>query len=156
MWMKILEATHSYIPAITVVGAITLVQVSPIKINPWTWLAKMWKKATGADDIIDKLEDVNKKVENLEIKFDEQITSVGRDNARTRAKVVRKEIIDFGEELRRGKSYSVAEFEEVGRLINEYNELIKEWGFKNSYCTAQMEYIEKYTKGEVTWKDSSR
>lgn len=139
---------YQYAPAITLVGAVTLVQIAPIKINPWSWLAMLIRKAIGTSDLAQKIESIEQKVENLEVKFDEQLTSVSRDNAKTRAKVIRKDIIYFAESLKRGKSYSQSEFEEVGRLINEYNGLIKDYGFKNSYCKAQMEYIENYTKGE--------
>ena len=111
-------------PEITILGALTLIQIAPIKINPWSWILKLLRKAIGTYDIY-------KRMDELE-----------RDLARTRSKVIRKEIIDFAEELRRGKSFHLAEFEEMGRLINEYRKLIEKHKFKNAYCEAQMSYIE--------------
>lgn len=146
--MEIIQLLKQIAPTIAFVGAITLIQISPLQINPWSWFAKMFRRFNGIEGVSEKIEEVEKKVDNIELKFDTQIASVERDNARTRAKVIRKEIIDFAEELKRGKKYSVAEFEEVGRLINEYNDIIKEYGFKNAYCTSQMEYIQNYTKGD--------
>lgn len=127
----IIEYIKALAPEITIIGALTLVQIAPIKIHPWSWLAKLLQRANG-------VEALQKEVARM----DERIKEVKRDNARTRSKVIRKEIIDFAEELRRGKLYSVSEFEEIARIIDEYRGLIKEHGFKNAYCVAQMSFIE--------------
>lgn len=127
----IIEYLKALAPEITIIGALTLVQIAPVKINPWSWLAKLLQRANG-------VEALQKEVARM----DERIKEVKRDNARTRSKVIRKEIIDFAEELRRGKLYSVSEFEEIARIVDEYRGLIREHGFKNAYCVAQMSFIE--------------
>ena len=41
-----------------VLGALTVLQVAPIKINPWTWIARAIGRAINAEVIakVDKLE----------------------------------------------------------------------------------------------------
>lgn len=138
----IIEYLKALAPEITIIGALTLVQIAPIKINPWSWLAKLLQKANGVEALQKEVARMDGRINSLDLKLDERIKEVKRDNARTRSKVIRKEIIDFAEELRRGKLYSVSEFEEIARIVDEYRGLIKEHGFKNAYCVAQMSFIE--------------
>lgn len=146
----LLNYIHKIAPEIIIIGSLTIIQIVPIKINPWSWLAGWIKKAIGIGELNTKINDLDNKIENLEVKFDEQIKHIDKSNARTRSKVIRKEIITFAEELKRGCDFSLAEFEEIGRLINEYRKLIKEHKFKNAYCVAQMEYIEEAMKTRTT------
>ena len=122
------ETLKDIIPELTILGAVTLIQISPLKINPWSWVAKMIRQIVGTAQL------------------EKRIDILSKDIAETRAKVIRKEIIDFAEELKRGKQYHLAEFEEVSRLITEYRGLIKKHDIENGYGVAQMEYIEQYMK----------
>lgn len=130
-----IEALKDIAPEITVLGALTLIQISPLKLNPWSWVVTLLRKLLGTEGLRDDIKQLDAKVKSLE-----------RDIARTRSKEVRKEIIDFAEELKRGKMYHLAEFEEVGRIVDEYRKLIDKYDFKNAYCVAQMEYIEEQMK----------
>ena len=122
------ETLKDIIPELTILGAVTLIQISPLKINPWSWVAKMIRQIVGTAQL------------------EKRIDILSKDIAETRAKVIRKEITDFAEELKRGKQYHLAEFEEVSRLITEYRGLIKKHDIENGYGVAQMEYIEQYMK----------
>ena len=122
------ETLKDIIPELTILGAVTLIQISPLKINPWSWVAKMIRQIVGTAQL------------------EKRIDILSKDIAETRAKVIRKEIIDFAEELKRGKQYHLAEFEEVSRLITEYRGLIKKHDIENGYGVAQMEYIDQYMK----------
>lgn len=141
-----IEQLHNYLPGITIIGALTIIQIVPIKINPWSWIAELIRKALGTDGLKNDLTRLDGRINSLDYKLDERIAQVKRDNARTRSKVIRKEIIDFSEELRRGKQYSVSEFEEVARIVDEYRTIINTHKFKNSYCEAQMKFIEEQMK----------
>lgn len=125
---NMIETIKNILPELTIIGAVTLIQISPLKINPWSWLAKMIRLVNGTEAL------------------EKRIDVLSKDIAETRAKVIRKEIIDFAEELKRGKQYHLAEFEEVSRLITEYRALIKKHDIQNGYGVAQMDYIEEYMK----------
>lgn len=123
---------NQHAPEIIILGAITLIQISPLKINPWSYVALLIRRLVGTEDLKKSFHDMTTRIDALE-----------KSHARTRSKVVRKEIIEFAEDLKRGKEFHLSEFEEMGRIINEYRQIIETHKFKNSYCEAQMDYIEE-------------
>lgn len=111
-----------------VVGAIValsaIIQISPIKLNPWSWIAKKIGRAVNGEMI--------EKVSKLERDFSEMRDSLGeRDakNARTR-------ILRFGDELRRGLKHSKDSFDDILVSITEYE----------SYCSKHEEFKNKITE----------
>ena len=131
-----IETLKDILPELSIIGAVTLIQISPLKINPWSWLAKVIRRINGTEAL------------------EKRIDVLAKDIAETRAKVIRKEIIEFAEELKRGKQYHLKEFEEISRLITEYRGLIKKHGIENGYGTAQMDYIEEYMKERSAYHEN--
>ena len=70
-----------------VFGAITLIQVAPIKINPWSWLGKMLKKSLFGS-IEEKIDKISVKVDRLEVQAEED-----------KAIQARTQILRFADEL---------------------------------------------------------
>lgn len=81
---------------------LTLVQLSPIKINPWSWLAKSVGKAIG--------------IAAVEKKLDEHISTDDRRDADRH----RMEILRFNNELLRSIDHTKEEFIEVLAEIDAY------------------------------------
>ncbi len=107
------------------VAALTLVQVVPVKINPWSFIARSIGKALNKD-MMDKLEsvqddvkDLGNKHSNLEYRMDKDKA----DDCRTR-------ILRFGDELRRGVEHSEEFFNQILDDISDYKH----------YCTEHPEY----------------
>ena len=107
------------------VAALTLVQVVPVKINPWSYIARSIGKALNKD-MMDKLEsvqddvkDLGNKHSNLEYRMDKDKA----DDCRTR-------ILRFGDELRRGVEHSEEFFNQILDDISDYKR----------YCTEHPEY----------------
>lgn len=121
---------------------LTTIQIAPVKINPWSWIGRAIGKAIGIDGISRKLSDMENRINNLEIKIDEDLKrlkkDVGREVAKTRAKSLRSEIIDAAEKHNSGKVFSQEKWCDIGRWIDEYEKLIEKWEFKNSQCVAAM------------------
>lgn len=91
----------------TVAGT-TLVQIAPIKANPWTWVAKAIGKAINEEVIqkVDKLEGDLQKLKNH-----------SEEHA---AKSCRIRILRFGDELLHGKHHSKEHFDQILMDITEY------------------------------------
>lgn len=92
--------------------AMTLVQISPLKVNPWSAIAKAIGRAIG--------------IEAVERKLDTHVTMDDRRNAdghRTR-------ILHFNNELLRGIDHTKEEFIEALHEIDEYEK----------YCAGHPEY----------------
>lgn len=81
---------------------LTLVQLAPIKVNPWSWLAKSVGKAIGIAAIAKKL--------------DEHISTDDRRDADRH----RMEILRFNNELLRSIDHTKEEFIEVLAEIDAY------------------------------------
>ena len=97
---------------------LTLVQVAPVKINPWSALAKTVGCAINAD--------VTKELEEIKAKLDAHVTMDDRRNAdghRTR-------ILHFNNELLRSIAHTKEEFVEVLAEIDAYE----------SYCDEHPDY----------------
>ena len=86
----------------------TLVQISPAKIDPWSWLAKAIGKAINAD--------ISSRLSEIEAKLDNHIETDDRRTADNR----RAQILHFNNELLRPIYHTKEEFVEVLAKIDEY------------------------------------
>lgn len=101
-----------------VLAAMTVIQITPVKLNPWSWLAKAIGKAINAD-VLMKLGEVEKRLDE-HITVDDRRTA---DNSRTR-------ILHFNNELLRDLPHTKEEFIEVLAEIDAYEK----------YCQDHPEY----------------
>lgn len=97
---------------------LTLVQIAPIKINPWSAIAKAVGRAINAD--------VTKELGEIKEKLDNHVTM---DDRRT-ADGHRARILHFNNELLR----------EVNHTEEEFNEVLAEIDAYERYCAEHPEY----------------
>lgn len=106
---------------IIVIGSL-FIQVSPIKINPWSALFKWIGKAlTG--DIKKQLDEITKEV---------------RDNEKDR---IRWEILDFANSCHNGRKHTKDEFRHINKLNQKYIKLLKETEDSNGEFEIEYQYI---------------
>lgn len=96
----------------------TLVQIAPIKINPWSWLAKTVGKAVNAD-MSGRLDGIAAKLDG-HIEMDDRRTADGH----------RAQILHFNNELLRPINHTKEEFIEILTQIDVYEK----------YCETHPEY----------------
>ena len=106
---------ETFISAITtgllvLFGGITLVQIAPIKLNPWSWIAKAIGRAINAE-VIDKVDKLETKVENIKKNTEEH-----------EAKSARVRILRFGDEILHDVKHSQEHYNQVLLDITEYEE----------------------------------
>lgn len=112
-------------------GLSAIVQVAPIKVYPWTWIAKKIGRAINGE----VLEKVNTISQDL-------AEHVKQDDIRE-AKRQRGKIIDFADELRQGVQHSEENFNRILESITEYNRFCtKHPEFPNDKATLSISYIE--------------
>lgn len=114
----------------------TLIQIAPIKINPWdkilTWLGNHMNA------------DIVKRVDVIEGKLDEHI----RDSSEERVRKVRADILDFGNACMNGRKHTKEEFEFVISECDAYEKHIEKMQIKNGVATATIKEIRRlYEKG---------
>lgn len=94
--------------------ALTLVQLAPIKINPWSWIAKTVGRAINAE--------VTAELAAIKTKLDQHVTM---DDRRT-ADGHRARILHFNNELLRDIDHTKEEFIEVLTEIDAYERYCQE------------------------------
>lgn len=119
-----------------IAALMSAIQVSPIKINPWTYLFRAFGRAVNAEML--------EKAESLEI----QIVEVKSSIAENEAKNARVRILHFGDEIYRGRNYSKEHFINILDDISEYEAYCREHpDFKNERTKETERLIlDKYRK----------
>lgn len=139
-------ANKEIIALCVALGIPTLLQISPIKINPWSWIGKMLKWIWRAfcrslnADVLDKLSVMEVKQTETEQKLDKHIKL---DDEREADKV-RASILHFNNELFRFIPHTEEEFVEILFKIDWYNNFCKTHeDYKNSRAMHAIANIER-------------
>ena len=97
----------------------TVVQISPIKIDPWSWLGRFIGRAINGE-VIEKVETLTKDVAKNKADDDEQWASLSRSH-----------ILRFGDELLHGVAHSKEHFDQILLDISKYEK----------YCDSHKDYL---------------
>lgn len=130
---EILECSGSW-SAIAVLAFCTLLQIAPIKINPWSWLAKKIGKAINGEVIV-KVDEIKEDVQQLRAETKTRDT----DLCRTR-------ILRFGDELIHEKSryHTKEHFDQIMDDIDTYEKYCRAHPeYKNTKAVSTIQLIEK-------------
>jgi len=106
------------------------IQITPIKVNPWSALFKwIGKTITGnacnkIDGLIDKVEKIEKDVKNNE-----------KDR-------IRWEILDFANSCRNNRKHTRDEFQHIVALNDKYKRLLQETNDTNGVFEVEYNYIQ--------------
>lgn len=98
---------------------LTILQIAPIKINPWSWIAKKIGRAINGE-LIDKVDNLAVDMKKNKDDDDEQWASLSRSH-----------ILRFGDELRHGVSHSKEHFDQILLDISKYE----------LYCDTHKDYL---------------
>lgn len=109
-------------PAVVFFGAVTIIQIVPIKINPWTALLKWISKILIGD----------LKAELTELKTDFEIT---------KANNMRWEILSFANGCRHNQKHTREEWFHVISQIKEYESYVEEKGIDNGVIEEDSKYL---------------
>ena len=99
----------------------TIIQVAPIKINPWDFLLG-WIGERFNSGINKRINEVNERVNNLEETIDKHIEKCDIDDWKKK----RNYIIKFVNEGVNGARHTKESFENVITLCDEYEEYVKQ------------------------------
>lgn len=105
----------------------TLLQIAPIKINPWTWIGRAIGRAINGE-VLEKVDKLAKDVESNKNDDDEQWASLSRSH-----------ILRFGDELLHGMSHSKEHFDQILLDISKYEH----------YCDSHPEYLNNIANATI-------
>lgn len=116
-------------PSVIIFGVITLIEVVPIKINPWHAIFKWIGKAINGD--------LQKKV--TEIKTD--VTELKKDYEFKKADDMRWEILNFANTCRQGARHSKDEWRHVMDQLAKYEDYTEAKGITNGVIEEDSKYL---------------
>ena len=134
---KVLDYLVHNIAQILFIGSL-VIQISPIKINPWSALFKWLGKVITADS--------NKRIDSLIKKLERTETSIIGlqknidENEKDR---IRWEVLDFANSCRNGKKHTKDEYQHIITLNTKYKDLLKRTKDKNGVFEEEYKYIQK-------------
>lgn len=117
--------------------SMTVIQVVPIKINPWSSLARWLGRIINAD-IDAKVDKLSNSLVDLKKRYDDLYYTYQQDRAVT----CRVRILRFGDEISRGVKHSEESYEQVLSDIDFYEKYcFKHQEFKNNQTVLTTQII---------------
>lgn len=107
----------AWISGVGVAAVTTLIQKFSKKYKPWSWLARQFGKAINAE-MLEKLDDVEKKMDKLEKKDEQQ----DEERAKEKALDARRRILSCADECRRHIKHSEEFFNNVLEDVSCYKD----------------------------------
>ena len=104
---------------------LTLVEITPLKLNPWSALARALGRALNRE-VLQALQTLQQQAAETQAQLQEHIARSGEEQA----DAARQAILKFHSALLRGERHSEEEFAEVLALIDRYE----------AYCRAHPDY----------------
>lgn len=112
--------------AIGFVGLMSLVEVAPIKINPWSWLGNVLNKS-----VITKMD-----------KIEQDVAEVKKEVAESTAVTSRYRILRFDDEILHEVKHSKEHFDQILLDIDVYEKFCEEHpDFKNNLAVMAIKHI---------------
>lgn len=131
--MKIQEILSWGVGAVVAVAS--LLEVSKLKINPWTAFFRLLGRAINAD-LLKEIESMQKRMEQSE-----------QDRAEQDAIELRRRILLFGDEVARGVKHSEEHFNQILQDMTDYETYCQEHeDFKNDKTVITSERIKEAYK----------
>ena len=110
----------------------TLIQISPIKLNPWSWIGRQIGRSINAE-VIEKVDKISVDVKRNKDSSDQEWVELRRTN-----------ILRFGDEIRLGVSHSEEHFAQVLLDISKYKKYCKDHpSFLNDKASATIDLIKQ-------------
>ena len=108
----------------------TLIQITPIKLNPWSWIGRMIGRAINGE-VLDKVNSLS-----------EDVRALKDEDAERWASLSRSHILRFGDELLHGVPHSKEHFDQILLDISKYEDYCDEHpNYKNNIANATIRQI---------------
>ena len=108
----------------------TLIQITPIKINPWSWIARMIGRAINGE-VLTKVDNLGKELADHKEKSEER-----------HATLCRAHILRFRDEVLHGIPHSKEGYDNILIDIDSYEEYCdKHPGYKNNIAVETIKHI---------------
>ena len=108
-----------------VIMALSLVEISPIKINPWSIFIKWIAKLLGIVELKTEIVQVRDRMDELEKKIDNMKISEEEKEQLKEALAARRRILRFNDELLQKVRHSKEMFDDILTDISDYDRYVR-------------------------------
>lgn len=129
---QLLNSDKFWVVAICII--LTLVEITPIKINPWSWLAKKIGSAFNGD-LMKEIGDLKTGLESVK----EDVADIREEAKEREATNRRTRILEFGDEILHETDYSKEHWDNVLMDISAYE----------IYCDDHPHYMNNVAKATI-------
>lgn len=147
---EISRVIHIITPFITILSVV--VEVAPIKINPWTVILKYVGGIInrGVYKKLDAIEGATQRnaqaIEDIKVEMESRFNAYDKQDKEYQAVGMRNEIINFAENLKLGRVYSEKQFEYILDVVSKYNMHCETYKIKNHYIDDAHDIIKSEMK----------
>lgn len=127
---------------------LTLIQIAPIKINPWSYIGKAIGRFINIE-VLERQEELEKKVASL----DEKIVESEERELKIQAELARKRILRFNDELLHNQNHSKEMFDDILEDIELYETYYKTHTIKNGKAKHAVQNINSVYDKRMEKKD---
>ena len=125
--VKAWNIVKDFIPIATALSVV--VEITPIKINPWSKILKSVGKIMNQDLCVE-MKNINEKLKVVSSRVDEN--EIDR---------IRYEILDFSNACRNNREHSKDQFQHVIDINKKYHKILEENGLENGIIDVEYDYI---------------
>lgn len=136
LWAEIISVKDEIsLGVVIVIILMSLVEVSKIKINPWSWLLGIIGKKMNSG--------IDAKVTEIEKKLDQHI----KDDEKEKLETKRRDILEFANACMNGRRHTQEQFKFIIKKCDEYEKYIEVNKIKNGEISSAIEEIRRlYSK----------
>lgn len=122
-----------------ILAAMTLIQVAPIKLNPWSWIGKCIGRAINGE-VLKEIKAVKSEVNETK----KDLSALRNECNEREATLCRTHILRFGDEILHGIPHSKEHYEQLMMDIDTYESYCNDnIEYKNNVAVATIKHIKK-------------
>lgn len=106
---------------IAILLLLSLVEISKIKLNPWSWLVKGIRSVIGIKDLNTKIEQIETAIEENQKETNDKIDKLENRVDEGQAIQARVRILRYGDDVRRKERHTKDSFDQVMDDITRYH-----------------------------------
>lgn len=123
-------------PMVVLVGTVTLIEIVPIKINPWKSLLKWIGNVVNAEDR-KQIKEINNKLDQVE----KDVSEIKHEREEDKAKQMRWHILDFVNSCRHGRKHTREEWNHAISELADYEEYTERKHITNGVIQEDAKYL---------------
>ncbi len=152
--LEILQSITAGQWTLIAIGLLSLIQITPIKINPWSWLGKQIGRAINKE-VMDKQDEFQRESQEYRRNNDLQIKTLSNKLDKRTAEDTRNRILRFGDEVKNKQfKHSEEYYNQILADITDYDKYCREHpNFQNERTVVTTKIIKESYEEHVKNND---